>query len=121
MASAALYGATVITFAPGRRNLSTLHVRLLLGGPLAQKDQQNGGTYKVIGTVAIAGTPDVMVERHVVLYDVRTRRPGRTVISSRDGAYAFYNVRLGPWFVVSFDHTAEYNAVIADNQYGIPM
>ena len=73
------------------------------------------------GSTAVAGTPDVPVSRRVGLFDRKSRRIAKETVSDAAGNYAFNNVASGPWFVVSFDHTGEYNAVIADNIYGEPM
>lgn len=42
-------------------------------------------------------------------------------MSESDGTYEFFPVAYGPWTVIAFDHTGEYNAVIADNIYGTLM
>jgi len=81
------------------------------------------GTYKVVGTTAVAGSPDVPVSRivHLHLAKSGSGRLARTVMSDADGNYTFNMVTLGPWFVTAHDHTGEYNAVIADNIYGKPV
>lgn len=81
----------------------------------------SSGMYRVRGSVAVAGAPDVMVSRLVVLFDERSKRPARSLLSSANGAYDFTYVGRGPWFIVSYDHTGEYNAVIASNNFGDPM
>ncbi len=42
-------------------------------------------------------------------------------MSDASGVVEFLAVAKGPWAVVAFDHTGEYNAVIADNVFGEPM
>lgn len=80
-----------------------------------------GGLFRVPGTTAVAGTPDVPVSRIVGLFDRKSQRIAMETMSDPAGNYEFANVSYGPWFVASFDHTGEYNAVIADNIYGEPM
>ena len=84
-------------------------------------DTQFGGKFKVVGSTAVSGSPDVPVARLVGLFDERSKRIVRSVWSDEAGNYAFYNVAYGPWSVVSWDHTNEYNAVIAANISGEPM
>lgn len=122
MATGIIFPVLMPTFAPGRRaswlpRVSNVPVPV----PLGYFDQQFGGGYFVPGTVAVAGTPDVMVERMVVLFDKATKLPRRAMMSSPDGVYNFRNVGIGPWFVIGFDHTNEYNAVVSDNITGEPM
>lgn len=69
----------------------------------------------------MAGTPDVPVSRRVVLLHERSNLPFRSMFSAENGAYDFTYVARGPWSVVSYDHTGEYNAVIASNNIGEPM
>lgn len=108
------------TYAPGRRNMSFRHDRFW-PDQFSRIDLRWGGLFNVPGTTEVAGNPDVPVKRRVVLFDAVTRLPARSLVSDASGAYVFNNVARGPWFVVSFDHTGEYNAVIADNIYGVPM
>ena len=114
------FGEAVAIFAPGRRSKNVFAHKATFGS-LSRRDMIYGGNRHVPGTVAVAGTPDVPVAREVVLFDVRTKRPIRALISAPSGEYDFQNVAPGPWFVVSYDHTGEYNAVIADNIMGEPM
>ena len=74
--------------------------------------------YRIFGTTSVAGTPDVPVSRLVVLCDKKTKLPVSQKVSDAGGEYEFQPMAQGPWFVVAFDHTGEYNAVIADNIYG---
>lgn len=79
------------------------------------------GMYRVRGSTAVAGTPDVMVSRLVVLFDERSKYPVRSLFSNADGTYDFTYVGRGPWSIVSYDHTGEYNAVISSNIIGNRM
>ncbi|MFN4325247.1 MAG: hypothetical protein ACK4FP_05105 [Azonexus sp.] len=98
-----------------------------LGGRLAGvattvKDTQDGGTFKVQGTVAIDATPDIPVKRKVRLFCLQSGRLVREAWSDPvTGAYRFEYVRQGPWLVVSHDYTGSYNAVVADNILGESM
>jgi hypothetical protein len=79
------------------------------------------GIFKIVGTTAVAGTPDIPVSRRVNLMLRKSGRLARAKISNADGSYEFLMVGPGPWFVTGHDHTDEYNAVIADNIYGTPV
>ena len=87
------------------------------GGP----DFSDGGRFLVVGTCAVSGTPDVPVSRRVRLLCRVSGRLIREIWSTPAGDYAFHDVRKGPWTIISYDHTGEYNAVIADNILGTPM
>lgn len=77
-------------------------------------DFQDGGAYRVTGTTKVKGTPDVAVSRRVLLIDQLSGRLVRAQWSTAGtGAYAFDRIRLGVFFVVSFDHTGVHNGVIA--------
>lgn len=122
MASTVLLGAPPITFAPGRKNLSSLHARIALYIPVMRCDLQFGGLFRISGTTAVAANPDVPVSRRVSLLDQATMRQVRVTMSAEgSGAYEFSRIRMGPWIVISRDHTSEYNAVIADNIIGEQM
>lgn len=79
------------------------------------------GLFKVAGTVAVAGTPDVPVSREVRLSRAKGGRLALSLFSDIAGNYQFSFVGRGPWVVTAHDHTGEYNAVIADNIFGEPM
>lgn len=87
----------------------------------AYSDREYGGVYRVTGTTAVAGTPDVPVARLVALMAERSKRVVRSQFSAPNGAYSFDNVAYGPWTIISWDHTGEYNAVIASGRCGDPM
>lgn len=82
-------------------------------------DPVDGGDCQVVGTVAIAGTPDVPVERVVYLMEYLSKRVVRTTVSAPlTGEYAFRWVHAGPWTVIADDPTGQYNSVIAANRTG---
>lgn len=120
MASRLLHTTPAPTFAPGRVNVSA-HPYGVVSGVTAKFDTQYGGKFKVTGTAKVSGTPDIPVRRMVGLFDERSKRIVRSVWSDAVGNYAFYNVAYGPWSVISWDHTLEYNAVIAANRFGDAM
>ena len=92
------------------------------GGATAAKDVQDGGAFKVQGTVAIDATPDIPVKRKVRLFCLQSGRLVRETWSDPvTGAYRFEYVRQGPWLVISHDYTGSYNAVVADNILGESM
>ena len=77
----------------------------------------DGGNYRITGTVKEKGTPNTPLHRRVLLCDQPSGRVVRSAWSdSVTGAYAFMNVRMGTFFVISFDHTGAYRAVVADGQ-----
>ena len=85
-------------------------------------DTQDGGTFKVQGTVAIDATPDIPVKRKVRLFCLQSGRLVRETWSDPvTGGYLFDYIRQGPWLVVSHDYANSYNAVVADNILGEPM
>lgn len=90
--------------------------------PTTVKDAQDGGKFKVQGTVAIDATPDIPVRRKVRLFCLQSGRLVRETWSDPvTGAYLFDCIRQGPWLVVSHDYANSYNAVVADNILGEPM
>jgi hypothetical protein len=81
----------------------------------ADIDTQDGGPYKVTGTTKLVGPPLAPVSTKVWLCDRLSGRVVREVWSNATtGAYAFERVRVGPYYVVGFDHAGVFNAVIAD-------
>ena len=77
---------------------------------------QDGGNYRVTGTTKVKGTPDLAVSRRVRLHDQLSGRVVREVWSTAGtGAYAFNRIRLGTFYIASFDHTGLQNGVIATN------
>lgn len=94
---------------------------LVAGKLLDGQSVEDGGLYRVAGTVAVSGTPETPVARRVRLIDTLSGRLAYEQFSTPTGNYSFDNVRAGPWTVLSHDHTLEYNAVVADNIIGVPM
>ncbi len=81
------------------------------------RDENHGGTGRIIGTVKEAGSPfDVAVQRRVRLHRKVDGMMIRETWSAADGTYAFNNiVRTQQYYVLSFDHTGDYNGVIKDS------
>lgn len=93
-----------------------------IGQNISGADFQDGGAYKVQGTVAIDSTPDMPVRRKVRLFCLASGRLVRETWSDPvTGSYLFEYIRQGPWLVVAHDYTGSYNAVPADNILGEPM
>ena len=85
-------------------------------------DLKNAGSYRITGTTKNTGTPPVPVGRLVRLHDQRSGEIVRQLWSdATTGAYSFDNIRSGVFYVVSFDHTNTFAAVIADNLTPEPM
>jgi hypothetical protein len=77
-------------------------------------DTQDGGKFKVQGTTKVKGTPDFVVSRLVRLHDQLSGRVVRAQWSQAGtGDYLFDRIRSGVFYVVAFDHTGQYNGVIA--------
>ena len=93
------------------------------GRPLSSDiDTQDGGTFRIVGTTKVKGSPDVAVSRRVRLHDQLSGRVVREVWSTAGtGAYAFVRIRLGVFYVLSLDHTGINNGVIATNVTSEPM
>ncbi|WP_140636574.1 discoidin domain-containing protein [Methylibium rhizosphaerae] len=91
-------------------------------GTIARPDAQDGGRYHLHGTVKVDGTPDIPVSRRVWLFDHDGARLVREQWSDAvTGAYDFRHIALKPYFVVAFDHTHNFRAVIADRVMPEPM
>ena len=85
-------------------------------------DLRHTGNRRIIGTTKNTGTPPVPVGRLVRLHDQKTGEILRQVWSdATTGAYSFDSIRAGVFYVVSFDHTNTFRAVIADNLPSEPM
>lgn len=90
---------------------------LLNGEPLGI-DVEDGGDGRITGTVKRKDTPlNVPLRRRVVLLNNFDHRKVREVWSdAATGYYEFTGVaRLRTYTVVSYDHTGQYRAVLADN------
>lgn len=109
--SAALMGSCTLLVASGCPPI-TPKIRPIL---IMLYDTINGGNGRITGTVKEAGTPDTPVHRRVRLH----RRIDGMVLgetwSAADGSYVFNNITIQPYYVTSFDHTGNYNAVIKDS------
>lgn len=80
-------------------------------------DAQDGGNYRIVGTVKEKGTPNISVMRRVLLCCQVSGRVIRSAWSDPvTGAYVFNRIRMGVFYVLSFDHTGAYRAVVADGQ-----
>jgi hypothetical protein len=79
-------------------------------------DRDHGGDGRIAGTVKEAGSPfDLAVVRRVRLHRKVNGMLIREQWSAADGTYAFNHiVRTQLYYVVSFDHLGNYNAVIKD-------
>jgi len=82
---------------------------------LLRFDVVDGGNYRITGTVAIDGNPDIPVYRRVRLYHELSGRLVRETWSNPiTGAYAFYDLKNQTYFAISHDHTRVDNAAVAD-------
>lgn len=81
---------------------------------VARYDAIDGGGFSISGTVYLKGPPQTPVPRRVRLHDRATGRPVRETWSTADGHYEFTKIAAGLYYVVTFDHTNNFNAVIAD-------
>ena len=82
----------------------------------------DSGPLQIIGTTKNTGTPPTPVRRRVRLHEQSSGRLVREVWSdATTGAYSFTGLRLTTYYVVSFDHTNTFAAVIADNLTPEPM
>lgn len=82
----------------------------------------DSGSYRITGTTKNKATPsDLPVARRVRLHEQISGRLVREVWSDASGAYSFNGLRLTAYYVVSFDHTNTFSAVIADNLTPEPM
>lgn len=88
-----------------------------VGPMLDQNPSKAYGLGRIVATVKEKGTPTTIpVVRRVVLHRHRDDMPVAETWSSESGAYAFTEVDMSQnYYVVSFDHTGNYRAVIADN------
>lgn len=75
-----------------------------------------GGKGQITSTVKVHGTSDLPAQRRVGLYSCASRQLVRLTWSDPvTGAYAFSGVATGePFFVVSWDHTGVFDAVVHD-------
>lgn len=80
-------------------------------------DLQHGGTGRIFGTVKVDSSPDVPVHRRVWLMNQRDAVVIRETWSDgTTGEYEFTNIdETQKYSVISFDHTNNFRAVIADS------
>lgn len=81
-------------------------------------DGEDGGWHRIVGTVKEKNLPaNTPLARKVQLYHQTSGRLVRETWSAPgNGSYSFNEIHGGqPYFVVAFDHTGTYRAVIADN------
>ena len=91
-------------------------------GQHMRPDAIDGGGYHLAGTVKVDGTPDIPVSRRVWLFDHDGARIVRELWSDPlTGAYDFTHIAHRPYFVIAFDHTNNFRAVIADRVLPEPM
>lgn len=90
----------------------------------ALRDLEDFGAFRISGTVKEKALPsNVPLRRRVQLFDQMSGRMVREAWSdATTGAYSFDFIRGDRrYFVVAFDHTEAYRAVIADNLTPEPM
>lgn len=92
---------------------------LVLAPPAVRIDQQDSGLHRLYGTVELAGTPNLLLRRRVQLWNQRDGRLIRETWSdATTGAWSFDYIRGGDgtrYCVVTYDHTGQKQAQIADN------
>lgn len=88
-------------------------------------DQEDAGRFRIVGTVKEVAVPsNAPLRRRVLLIDEVSRRTIRETWSdATTGVYVFNQIAGAPrrYTVVSYDHTGQYRAVIADNLEAEPM
>lgn len=84
---------------------------------LHRLDLEDGGLYRIVGTVKVKGAPNVPVHRRVVLINERSRRIVRETWSDPvTGYYAFEGIRGDvAYTTLAYDYTGNYRGVLADN------
>jgi len=88
----------------------------LLGLGALRKDIHFSGPGQIVGTVKEKGVPNIPLVRRVLLYSETTRLLVAEVWSSPNGDYRFETLDpVQRYFVIAFDHTQLYSAVVADN------
>lgn len=85
------------------------------GGVINTLPLRNGNLRKV-GTLKLAGTPQVPAARRVVLMEMDTLRVVRGTMSDSNGNYAFEKIDQypGQYLILGIDQTGVYNADVAD-------
>jgi hypothetical protein len=87
------------------------------GQKLWRRNMYLGGNGRIVGSVAIKGSPNTPVQRRVRLFNEKTGMLVREVFSDpATGAYEFLYVSMDhKYTVVTFDYDNNYRAVVADN------
>lgn len=113
--------AAMGSIATAGRHAGSVRRGLVIPGAVYQSAPFNAclgkrvGPGRLIGTVKIKGTPDAPVIRPVVAFNSASYQPLAVTTSAADGSYRFNGLPVDPVFVVAFDPTCQYRAVIADN------
>lgn len=87
----------------------------LARNPNIIRDANFGGLGVIRGTVKESGMPDHGVSRRVRLHRKLDGMLVRDVWSKTDGAYEFKGIAIQEYYVIAYDHTGTYNAVIKDS------
>jgi hypothetical protein len=90
-------------------------LNILMAGFVKLRDVNHGGDKIVAGQVDISGTPDVPVRRRVRLHRKSDGFCVGETWSGIDGNYSFPGVADQLYYVIAFDHTGSYNAVVKDS------
>ncbi len=85
-----------------------------------------GGIYPegygfISGVITEKGTPDHPVRRKVRAHRKLDGQPIATTWSAEDGTYEFRPIPLGEYYIISFDHLDNFNAVIRDSIVAEPI
>lgn len=103
-------------FTLARAYVATSSPRYLDTGAVKIVDAHHGGTFSISGTVKEAHLPsDIPLARRVRLHRKSDGLLIREVWSDGIGNYTFPNIAFQTYYVVAFDHTGTYNAVIKDS------
>jgi hypothetical protein len=79
-------------------------------------DRENGGKGRIAGKVTQYGSPDTPFAARVRLHRKKDGVLARETWSADDGSYSFDYINENvAYYVVSFDHTGNFNGVIKDN------
>lgn len=80
------------------------------------KDFIYGGAYRITGSIMIQASPtDLPMSAKVRLYKKNDGNLVKEVFSAADGSYIFNNIANTSYYLIAFDHTGSYNAVIRDS------
>lgn len=75
----------------------------------------HGGFGLITGSVKESGVPENPVARRVRLHKKLDGLLVRDTWSKEDGSYEFRGVEIQEYYVIAYDHTGNYNAVIKDS------